>query len=264
MDFMGRECSVEIPLDNMAEPIRLTPNEEVIYNPYTNWKGVLKEFILTPTSYSATVEYIDEPDYNRSLWIMDAEDHFFLRMKDGSILTRTQLGGLNDQFETVVDLSQVESIIYGYTEFPVDGSSSFPAHLPQELYPFDMPEILAERSEENLFFRFPVEELCRKLGADYQWDEVTQTATASYRGVTLTLLVGQSQYYVNGEAKDSAEKISQEQIDGATRPEYVRGEVLMEDGILTAPVAILKHWALRIYNLTSPEGVLSDRMLVIP
>lgn len=28
LGFMGEECAVEIPLDNMAHPIRLTPNEE--------------------------------------------------------------------------------------------------------------------------------------------------------------------------------------------------------------------------------------------
>ena len=38
-----------------------------------------------------------------------------------------------------------------------------------------------------------------KLGADYQWDEATQTATATYRGVTLTMTVGQSSYQRNGE-----------------------------------------------------------------
>ena len=36
LGFMGEDCAVKIPLNNMAEPIRLTPNEEVVYNPYTN------------------------------------------------------------------------------------------------------------------------------------------------------------------------------------------------------------------------------------
>ena len=265
VDFMGKDRAVEIPLDNMAEPIRLTPNEEVTYNPYTGYKGILKEFILTPTSYSATVEHIDTTDYkDSSLWIAQAENLFFLRMKDGSILTRTQLGGLNDQFETVVDLSQVQSIIYGYTEFPVDGSPSFPAQLPKEFYPFEYPEILVEETEEALFFRIPVEELCQKLGADYQWDESAQTATISYRGVTLTLTVGQSQYYVDGVPMDPYQNVSQADIDAANCPDYIRGLILLEDGTLTAPWNILNHLPLEYYNLQSFDGIISDTMLVIP
>lgn len=62
LGFMGEECAVEIPLDNMAHPIRLTPNEEVTYNVYTGEKGILKEFILSPISFSITAEPSEEPD----------------------------------------------------------------------------------------------------------------------------------------------------------------------------------------------------------
>lgn len=263
VDFMGRDCAVEIPLDNMAQPIRLTPNEEVTYNTYTNYQGILKEFVLTPTSFSITVEPLEEPaeTYHRT-WADLAENCFFLRMKDGTVLTRMQLGGLNDQFETVVDLSQVESIIYGYTEFPVDGSPSFPTDLPETLYPFACTEILPGG---NNYFRFPVEELCQKLGVDYQWDEATQTATATYRGVTLTMTAGQAGYQRNGETVEIALKGRADPLDPNSDvilyPQYIS----LEDEVLTAPVKLLDEWSLDYPTLRTEDGIKpAGFMLVIP
>ncbi|MGO5022314.1 stalk domain-containing protein [Lawsonibacter sp. LCP25S3_G6] len=260
VDFMGKDCAVDIPLDNMAEPIRLTPNEEVIYNPYTNSQGILKEFILTPTSFSVTVEPLEKPDSTYHTTLADqGEDCFFLRMKDGTILTRMQLGAFNDQFDTVVDLSQVQSIIYGYTEFPADGSPSFPADLPETLYPFTCTEIILEGTH---FFRFPVEELCQKLGADYQWDEDTQTATAAYRGVTLTMTAGESCYKMNGETVELLFETRYDKTDPDYQafPEYIT----LEDGVLTAPVTVLDHWSLNYIPLHTADNELAGQMLVIP
>ena len=260
VDFMGKDCAVEIPLDNMAEPIRLTPNEEVTYNPYTGYKGILKEFILTPTSFSITVEPLEKPDitYHTTL-AGQGEDCFFLRMKDGTVLTAMQLGAVNDQFDTVLDLSQVQSIIYGYTEFPVDGSPSFPAKLSENLYPFTCTEIILEG---NHYFRFPVEELCQKLGADYQWDEDAQTLTAAYRGVTLTMTAGESQYLLNGEAVELLFETRYDKTDPEYEafPEYIA----LEDGVLTAPVILLDHWSLDYIPLHTADGELAGQMLVIP
>lgn len=263
VDFMGRDCAVDIPLDNMAQPIRLTPNEEVIYNPYTNYRGILKEFILTPTSFSINVERLDErgsDEFAYGYGLFGGEECFFLRMKDGTVLTRMQLGGINGQFETVVDLSQVESIIYGYTEFPVDGSPSFPADLPENLYPFTCTAIIPK--ERYQYYRFPVEELCQKLGADYQWDEATQTATATYRGVTLTMTVGQSSYQRNGE---TVELILGNYYD-ETRPDYQEFPqyISLEDGVLTAPVVLLEDWSLDYPELRTLDGELAGLILVIP
>lgn len=263
VDFMGRDCAVDIPLDNMAQPIRLTPNEEVIYNPYTNFRGILKEFILSPTSFSINVEPQEKPDsfYHRS-WADQAEDCFFLRMKDGTILSRTQLGGISGQFDTAVDLSQVESIIYGYTEFPVDGSPSFPADLPEYFYPFACTVIISEG--EHSYFRFPVEELCQKLRADYQWDEATQTATATYRGVTLTMTVGQASYQRNGESVELILKVHSDPLDLNSDYEAYPQYISLEDGVLTAPVVLLENWSLDYPPLRDVQGKLSGQMLVMP
>ena len=261
--FMGRDCAVDIPLDNVAQPIRLTSDEEVTYNPFTGHKGILKEFILTPTSFSISVDPLEKPgnSYHRS-WADQAEHCFFLRMKDGTVLSRMQLGGINDQFETVVDLSQVESIIYGYTEFPADGSPSFPADLPETLYPFACTEIISQ--EPYSYFRFPVEELCRKLGADYRWDEEAQTATATYRGVTLTLTVGQASYQRNGETVELVQKVRLDPVDPDSGYERYPQYISLEDGVLTAPVILLEDWSLDYPPLRDGQGELCGQMLVIP
>ena len=221
---------------------------------------MLKEFILTPTSFSITVEPLEKPDNIYHItWADQGEDCFFLRMKDGTILTRMQLGAFNDQFDTVVDLAQVQSIIYGYTEFPVDGSPSFPANLPETLYPFACTEIILEGTH---FFRFPVEELCQKLGADYQWDEDAQALTATYRGVTLTMTVGESCYQMNGE---TVELLFETRYD-KTAPEYEAFPeyITLEDGVLTAPVNLLDHWSLNYIPLHTADNELAGQMLVIP
>ncbi|RHR06093.1 copper amine oxidase N-terminal domain-containing protein [Pseudoflavonifractor sp. AF19-9AC] len=252
--FMGEDCAVEIPLDDVVESIRLTPNAEVTCNPYTGYRGILREFILTPTSFSIDAELLEEPDESYYSSFLDtAEDSFFLRMKAGTILTRMQLGGINDQLDTVVDLSQVESIIYGDTEFPADGSAPFPAQLPDNLYPFTCTEIVPEGYGD---FRFPVEELCRKLGADYRWDEETQTATATYRGVTLTMTVGEDYCQVNGEPVDLDYMVS----SSRTVPQYI----VLEDGVLTAPVTLLEYWSLDYPYLRDADGSPTGIMLVIP
>ena len=110
-------------------------------------------------------------------------------MKDGSVLTRAQLlspsGG--QQFRTVLDLSQVASVIYGYTEFPTDGSAPRPAQLDARLYPF-RTEIIPEPFHGTArSYIADAAVLCRGLGADCSWDPVSRSLTAVYRGTTLEL-----------------------------------------------------------------------------
>ena len=201
----------------------------------------------------------------------------FFRMKDGQITTQMQLGyhwngagKINEsdrlyqvryQTDTPVDLDQVASIILGDMEFPLDGSDPFPADVPENLYPFTCTEIIPG---ENHFFRFPVEELCQKLGADYRWDASTQTATATYRGVTLTMTVGESCFQVNGETIELSYKVrvdpTSKDSDYNVYPQYIS----LENGILTAPVNVLDHWSLDYPPLKDADGNLASMMLVIP
>lgn len=208
ISFMGRDCAVKIPLTTMVDPIRITPNEEVTVNTLMGLKGTLKEFILTPLSFHVTLERTgDWSAYNLSTNALDAAtDRFFLRMKDGSILTSSQLGVVNNQFETVVDLDQVESIIFGYTEFPVDGSPSKPADLDPKLYPFVLSYPASQDMDQLFENKVSLRLLCRGLGADYKWNEKTQTATATYRGVTVKATVGSTTVYVDGQPVEIREK----------------------------------------------------------
>lgn len=272
LGFMGKEYAVEIPTDTAMETIQLSIDRD-IQPEYPGGPTVFVQSLeLSPVSLSYVGTYWDAQ--------RDADNPplVFLRMKDGQILTRTQLGytflehatriNLDDtlfqvqyQTDTPVDLDQVASIILGDMEFPLDGSDPFPADVPENLYPFTCTEIIPG---ENHFFRFPVEELCQKLGADYRWDASTQTATATYRGVTLTMTVGESCFQVNGETIELSYKVrvdpTSKDSDYQVYPQYIS----LENGILTAPVNVLDHWSLDYPPLKDADGNLASMILVIP
>lgn len=275
LGFMGKEYAVEIPTNTAMETVQLSIDRD-IQPEYPGGPTVFVQSLeLSPVSLSYVGTYWDAQ--------RDADNPplIFLRMKDGQILTRTQLGytflehatriNLDDmlfqvqyQTDTPVDLDQVASIILGDMEFPLDGSDPFPVNVPENLCPFFYAETLAEKIEDIPFFRIQVEELCQKLGADYQWDESTQSADITYREVTLHLTVGQSQYEVNGTLEDPLSKITQEQLDQSEHPEYARGMILMENGVLTAPVHILNHLPLSYHHLTDADGIFTGTLIILP
>ncbi len=271
LGFMGKEYAVEIPTDTAMETIQLSIDRDV-QPQYPGGPMVFVESLeLSPVSLSYVGTYWDVQ--------RDADNPpaIFFRMKDGQIATQMQVGyhwngagkikesdrlyQVRYQTDTPVDLDQVASILLGDMEFPLDGSDPFPADVPENLYPFPCTEIIPG---ENHFFRFPVEELCQKLGADYRWDEATQTATATYRGVTLTMTVGESCYQANGETVELSYKVRVDPIspdsDYKVYPQYIS----LEDGVLTAPVNVLDHWTLDYPPLKDADGNLAGMMLVIP
>ena len=197
LNFIGEEHAVSIPLDAMLEPIHLTPNEPVTIDTITGQQAILKEFTLSATSYSLELQVEGLPAHTRP---QTYTVPLFLRMKDGSVLTRAQLlsprGG--QQFRTVLDLSQVASVIYGYTEFPTDGSAPRPAQLDARLYPF-RTEIIPEPFHGTArSYIADAASLCRGLGADFSWDPVSRSLTAVYRGTTLELTAGSVTALING------------------------------------------------------------------
>lgn len=271
LGFMGKEYAVAIPTDTAMETIQLSIDRDV-QPQYPDGPTVFVQSLeLSPVSLSYVGTYWDAQ--------RDADNPplVFFRMKDGQITTQMQLGyhwngagKINEsdrlyqvryQTDTPVDLDQVASIILGDMEFPLDGSDPFPADVPENLYPFTCTEIIPG---ENHFSRFPVEELCQKLGADYRWDASTQTATATYRGVTLTMTVGESCFQVNGETIELSYKVrvdpTSKDSDYNVYPQYIS----LENGILTAPVNVLDHWSLDYPPLKDADGNLASMMLVIP
>lgn len=271
LGFMGKEYAVEIPTNTAMETVQLSIDRD-IQPEYPGGPTVFVQSLeLSPVSLSYVGTYWDAQ--------RDADNPplVFFRMKDGQITTQMQLGyhwngagKINEsdrlyqvryQTDTPVDLDQVASIILGDMEFPLDGSDPFPADVPENLYPFTCTEIIPG---ENHFFRFPVEELCQKLGADYRWDASTQTATATYRGVTLTMTVGESCFQVNGETIELSYKVrvdpTSKDSDYNVYPQYIS----LENGILTAPVNVLDHWSLDYPPLKDADGNLASMILVIP
>ena len=151
--FMGEAYAVEIPLDTTAGSVHLESNQEFLLNNLTGARAVLREVTLTPTQLYYEYQSIGEdvPD-TADMSASDASKYWFiLKMKDGSLLTASQIGfnggsgGTSDsntgihsfhfKFKSVKfsEVSEVESIILGDMEFPLDGAKPFPAEIDEVL-----------------------------------------------------------------------------------------------------------------------------------
>ena len=162
------------------------------------------------------------------------------------------------------DVQEVESNIFGDTVFPLDGSEPSLAEEDERLYPFYVPKY-----RYGLFYT-DVEALCRGLGAEYAWDADTQTATATYRDVTIQMTVGSSQVLVNGEPMELTGSVWNEELqDGVETPLPIR----MENGALIAPTYLFSNgrttggvWGIGIGQLSLDGGSTKDpnRLVVLP
>ena len=241
--FMGREYSVKIPLDTVVGSAHLEPDQEFLFNPLTGQRAILTEATLTPTQIYYEIETVGEMRLETGWDVMNGQ--FVLKMKDGTLITTEQLhgnagGGKYDWDNGIFaynvelnkvrfsDVSEVEAIIFGDMEFPLDGSEPTPADEEERLIPFFVPRY---QFNDGSFYT-EVEALCRGLGAEYTWDAETQTATATYRDVTVEMTVGSSQVLVNGEPMELTDEMWDEE-----RQELVEVPmpVRMENGKLVAP-----------------------------
>lgn len=172
------------------------------------------EYWTDVTISSTRFSYTSVQNYVKTSGGRDVADPLiFLKMKDGSILTRSQLGlepigeeqildveGLPeekrmdriiDHFNIVIDPTQVESLIVGGMEFLMDGSDPKEVQMDEALLPFYAEAMDYQDTQGNpTSYVSSMEELCEKLGADYSWDPETKTATGVYRDVTLRLTAG--------------------------------------------------------------------------
>ena len=279
LSFMGRDYSVEIPLDTVAGSAHLEPNQEFLFNPLNGQRAVLTEATLTPTQLYYEIQTLGERTQDMG-W--DAADsRFVLKMEDGSLITSSQLGntggGIYDwnlnhfafqvEFTDVkfTDVTEVESILFGDTEFPLDGSEPAPADEDERLYPFYVP-----RYEENGPWYTDVQALCQGLGAEYAWDADTQTATATYRDVTIQMTVDSSQVLVNGEPMELTGDVWNEALQDWT--ENVPLPIQWKDGALIAPTYLFSNgnltggvWDIDIHFLHSERMEQDpDRLVVLP
>ena len=276
--FMGRDYAVEIPLERIVGSIHLTPNTEVLLNPITGQRGTITEIGFTPTQIYFSGEW-DERVSGETY----AQEHVnawcAVRLKDGTIFTSSQMermggcsSGVNGfasygDVKTVPtsDISQVASIIIGDMEFPADGSAPVPVDPELHLAPFELtyptfPDTDSDKSRRNLIsFRL----LCENLGADYAWDEETQTATATYRGAAIQVPVGSTQITINGQTVDLTYSHYDENGDETERPNITEPSEL-EDDVLVNLSALADAWELDTYwSRTTEDGVTTDKGWVI-
>lgn len=179
----------------------------------------------------------------------EADPLLFFLMEDGTLITsgqsltsvsalriRGETWSFHYRFQSVMDLSQLAAVVFDGTAYPLDGGEPYAVEIDPKLYPFQIP--LMDPITEEGGFTLPVEDLCRALGASYEWDEDSQTATCTYRDTTIVLTVGSSTALVDGEPVDLGEP------------------VVLQDGTLAAGWRLAEHWGLDVtaaYNETQTE-----------
>lgn len=211
LNFMGREYAVHIPLDKVMDSIHLEPREEILYNSLSGQTAALLEVTFNAAQLSYRVEFSEGGPAAAAL--SHADGIFLFRLRDGTVLSYCQSGAVSQslqrdteavdeasgrmvyigacQFDSALDLAEIESVIFGTTEFPVDGSEPRPAAVDEHLLPFFLP------ASDDGTAAVPVQELCTRLGAELEWDAEHTAASASFRGVTVVLSVGSSEVSVD-------------------------------------------------------------------
>lgn len=209
LGVMVEDNYVELPLDPV-EPIELEINavgegrgnvSHIEGGPVT-----LKRVSLSPLSLHLDYSYHQEAG--------DPFPLLFFRMADGSLHTWAQMvdndgsgssypkdgvvsSSRDCQFRSVVELSQLDAVIFDGMAYPLDGGAPEAVEIDPALYPFQIP--LMEPLSDGRGYSVPVRALCEGLGVACIWDNEAQTATMTYRGVTIVLTPGSTTALVNGQ-----------------------------------------------------------------
>ena len=247
LNFIGRDYAVQIPTDVTVEVSTLPVEREVTLSPGSGERAYVDSLELSPISLT----YVGEPVSD------DNTPPLFFRRTDGTVVTPAQLGLsfrrmenpqgypiVIYQTDTPMPVEEFASVILGDTEFPLDGSVPFPAEVDEKLYPFEIGLLrypVLDVGERN--YVADVADLCQKLGAEYAWDEAAGTATATYRGVTITLTAGSATALVDGEAMELYTDCTLE--DGTEQ--RVELPVLEEDGTVSALITVFtQSWSMDV------------------
>lgn len=209
LGVMSEDDYVELPLDPL-EPIGLEINTEgegrgtgshIEGGPVT-----LERVSLSPLSLRLDYSYRQEVGKPFPL--------LFFRMADDSLRTWGQMmdndgsgssyskdgvvsSSRDCQFRSVIELSQLDAVIFDGMAYPLDGGRPETVEVDPTLYPFQIP--LMNRLSEDSGYSVPVRALCEGLGVDCVWDNDTQTATMTYRDVTISLTWGSATALVDGQ-----------------------------------------------------------------
>ena len=202
---------------------------------------IMDSVTLSPLTCQVEATIVD-PD-------READPLLFFLMEDGTLITSGQSlttvsaqriqgerWSFHYRFQSVMDLSQLAAVVFDGTAYPLDGGEPYAVEIDPKLYPFQIP--LMDPITEEGGFTLPVEDLCRALGASYEWDEDSQTTTCTYRDTTIVLTVGSSTVLVNGDPVDLDEP------------------VVLQDGILGVSWKLSELWGLdatAAYNETQTE-----------
>lgn len=247
LNFIGRDYAVQIPTDVTVEVSTLPVEREVTLSPGSGERAYVDSLELSPISLTYVGELVSD----------DNTPPLFFRRTDGTVVTPAQLGLsfrrmenpqgypiVIYQTDTPMPVEEVASVILGDTEFPLDGSAPFPAEVDEKLYPFEIGLLrypVLDVGELN--YVADVADLCQKLGAEYAWDEAAGTATATYRGVTITLTAGSATALVDGEAMELYTDCTLE--DGTEQ--RVELPVLEEDGTVSALITVFtQSWSMDV------------------
>ena len=247
LNFIGRDYAVQIPTDVTVEVSTLPVEREVTLSPGSGERVYVDSLELSPISLTYVGELVSD----------DNTPPLFFRRTDGTVVTPAQLGLsfrrmenpqgypiVIYQTDTPMPVEEFASVILGDTEFPLDGSAPFPAEVDEKLYPFEIGLLrypVLDVGERN--YVADVADLCQKLGAEYAWDEAAGTATATYRGVTITLTAGSATALVDGEAMELYTDYTRE--DGTEQ--RVELPVLEEDGTVSALITVFtQSWSMDV------------------
>ena len=212
--FMEDGLYVDIPLTSV-KPLSLEINAEgTSFGTFYHIEGgahvTLESVTLSPLSLQMKYSFAAED--------IDAFPLLFFRQTDGTLLTWGQMVGesmtgsrrrvtdsgqqtihrnYDDTLRTILDFSQVDAVVFNGVAYPLDGGRPEKVEVDPALYPFQLP--LMESLGDGGGHGVPVRALCEGLGVECIWDNEAQTATMTYRGVTIVLTPGSTTALVNGQ-----------------------------------------------------------------
>ena len=210
--FMEDGLYVDIPLTSV-EPLSLEINAEgTSFGTTHNVKGgaslTLASISLSPLSLHM--------EYSYPAGGGEAEPLLLFRKTDGTLLSWGQVVGTSGgmfatgeedsgtafisadyRLRSVLDLSRLDAVVFNGVAYPLDGGRPEKVEVDPALYPFQIP--LMESLGDGGGHGVPVRALCEGLGVECVWDNEAQTATMTYRGVTIVLTPGSTTALVNGQ-----------------------------------------------------------------
>ena len=216
--FMEDGLYVDIPLTSV-EPLSLEINAEgTSFGTTHNVKGgaslTLDSISLSPLSLHM--------EYSYPAGGGEAEPLLLFRKTDGTLLSWGQVVGTSGgmfatgeedsgtaflsadyRLRSVLDLSRLDAVVFNGMAYPLDGGAPEAVEIDPALYPFQIP-LMAPLSESS-GYGVPVRALCEGLGVACIWDNEAQTASMTYRGVTIVLTPGSTTALVDGQPVEMEE-----------------------------------------------------------